>query len=115
MGNESQNQIPEISCEETFRLIQLGQEFELIDVRRPEEYNNELGHIQGTRLLTLGPQLTKWSREANRSEMIIFVCRSGVRSATSTLESLNLGFSRPFNMVGGMLRWNELQLPVERS
>lgn len=31
----------------------------LVDVRMPDEYVGELGHIEGTRLMTLGPELQR--------------------------------------------------------
>lgn len=104
--------IPEVTCEDV--LTNLGK-VRIIDVRRPEEYNNELGHIAGTELITLGPDLTNFLEKGDRSQEIIFVCRSGGRSGQATAESIKLGYKSTINMIGGMIRWNELRQPTERK
>lgn len=104
--------VPEVSCEDVFS--NLGR-VRLIDVRRPDEFNNELGHIQGAELITLGPDLTDFLEKTNRDEEIVFVCRSGARSGVAAVESIKLGYKHTINMVGGMIRWNELQQTIERN
>lgn len=86
----------------------------LIDVRRPDEYVGELGHIAGAVLKTLGPELDEFLSTLNKNEIIIFICRSGARSGKATLQALELGFTSVFNMEGGMLTWNSFVLPIER-
>ena len=89
----------------------------LIDVRRPEEFTGELGHIPGSILVTLGPELLQYLEKANieeKEEEVIFVCRSGARSREACLISQKLGFKKPINLQGGMIGWNELKLPVEK-
>lgn len=112
------NGIPEVSVESLhLYLLKSGNKdsLQLIDVRRPEEFNNELGHIQGAKLITLGPVLNQFLKENQKSEKIIFICRSGVRSAEATSESLKLGYTFVFNMSGGMMRWNDKKLPIVRD
>ncbi len=87
----------------------------IIDVRRPDEFNNELGHINGAHLVTLGPELTQFLEQGDRSQEIIFVCRSGARSGQALNESVKLGYNSTLNMVGGMTRWNELKFPIQRN
>ncbi len=107
------NGIPEVSVEDVYK--NLGQ-IKLIDVRRPDEFNNELAHIEGSELVTLGPQLTEYLRSyKNKEQEIIFVCRSGARSGNATIEAQQLGFKTVANMIGGMIAWNEKKLPIERE
>jgi rhodanese-related sulfurtransferase len=109
--------VPEVSCDEVFAhlaLVKTGQ-IRLIDVRRPEEFNNELGHVDGAELITLGPELSEFLEKQSRDQKIVFVCRSGVRSAGATTESQRMGYQFTFNMSGGMLEWNNRHLPVRRS
>ncbi|HEY8270226.1 MAG TPA: MBL fold metallo-hydrolase [Pseudobdellovibrionaceae bacterium] len=109
--------IPEINCEDVFaHLPQVeSKKIRLIDVRRPDEFNNEYGHIHGAELVTLGAELMGFLEKGNRSEEIIFICRSGGRSGTAAAESIKLGYKYTINMVGGMIRWNEKKFPVERN
>src|SRR5690606_37482342 len=86
----------------------------LVDVRRSEEFHGELGHIPGAHLITLGDDLKHFLEGYDRSEEIIFVCRSGQRSSEATKLGLQLGFKKVSNLVGGMLRWNECGLPVQK-
>jgi rhodanese-related sulfurtransferase len=84
----------------------------LIDVRRPEEFVGELGHIPGARLMVLDT-LPERIQELPKDQTIVFICRSGGRSARATAFARSLGFENVFNMKDGMLRWNELELKVE--
>ena len=104
--------MPEVACEGVYQ--NLGK-IRLIDVRRPDEFNNELGHIHSSELVTLGPELMNFLKTTDPAEKIVFVCRSGGRSGVATAESIKLGYKQTFNMAGGMIRWNELKQPVERN
>lgn len=104
--------IPEVSCEEVQKTLH---RVRLIDVRTPEEFNNELAHIPGAELVPLGPELIEFLQRGDRNQEIVFVCRSGGRSGTATAESVKLGYKYTINMVGGMIRWNELKFTTERT
>jgi len=85
----------------------------LIDVRQPDEYTGELGHIANSELMvldTLPDKLASISKE----KTVVFICRSGGRSARATAFALMNGFQSVFNLQGGMLLWNELQLPTNK-
>lgn len=87
----------------------------LIDVRRPDEFNGELSHIPGAKLVTLGPDLDAFLQDFNKDQEVVFVCRSGARSGRATLQSRALGILKSVNLQGGMLRWNECKLPTAKS
>lgn len=87
----------------------------VIDVRGADEFNNELGHIPNAELATLGPLLDHKLNDEKKNKEIVFVCRSGKRSAEAVKIALNKGFEKVYNLEGGMLRWNELQFPFERD
>ena len=84
----------------------------LVDVRTPDEYVGELGHVKGSRLVTLGPELDSFLATANKQSSMIFICRSGGRSGKATTQAMGLGFENIYNMEGGMLAWNSLALPI---
>jgi sulfur dioxygenase len=109
--------IPEISVGDLFNHLPdaKSKKIKLIDVRRPDEFNNELGHIEGARLVTLGPELSAFLQKGDRADEIVFICRSGGRSGTATEESIKLGYKFTANMVGGMIQWNEQKLPVQKA
>lgn len=86
----------------------------LIDVRRQDEFDGELSHIPGAKLVTLGPDLDAFFKTHDMDDEIVFVCRSGARSGRATLQGRSLGFSKCVNLQGGMLLWNERKFPVEK-
>lgn len=83
----------------------------LIDVRQPDEYTGELGHIENTKLIPLST-LPDAIDSLDQDQTIVFVCRSGNRSAQASAFALESGFSKVYNLSGGMLRWNQLQFAV---
>lgn len=103
--------IPSVNPED----VSVLSNFEIIDVRRLEEFTGELGHIESAKLVTLGPDLKNFLNKTEKSKQLIFVCRSGARSAQATQDALSTGFSEVYNMDGGMLKWNALKLPAWRE
>lgn len=90
-----------------------GANIQLVDVREPEEFTGELGHIQGSRLLPL-EQLVARSGELARDRPIVTICRSGARSAQAAVLLKKAGFGDVANLAGGLLRWTAEGQPVER-
>jgi glyoxylase-like metal-dependent hydrolase (beta-lactamase superfamily II)/rhodanese-related sulfurtransferase len=85
---------------------------QIIDVRGADEYKGMLGHIPGSRLLPLdkfGEQIETLDKDA----ATIAVCRSGGRSANAVAMLEKAGFTKVANLAGGMINWNNQQLPVE--
>lgn len=81
-------------------------EVQIIDVRNEDEFSGELGHIQGAELITLGKTLDEKLNFLDRYKQIVFVCRSGKRSALATKLAIEKGFKNVFNLQGGMINWN---------
>lgn len=108
----NQHSIPSITPEEL--AAREKQTALLVDVRGADEYHGELGHIPGSHLITLGDRLKNFLEGYERSEEIIFICRSGQRSAEATKLGIQLGFKNVVNLAGGMKRWNECSLPIQK-
>lgn len=101
--------VPEILPED---LLPHTRSVTLIDVRRPDEFDGELSHISGARLLTLGPDLDAFLNTHDKNDEIVFICRSGARSGRATLQSRGLGFKNTVNLQGGMILWNQKKFPT---
>lgn len=85
----------------------------LVDVREPDEFTGELGHVPGAELVplaTLPDAAACWNPERE----VVLVCRSGGRSARAAIALAGRGFRHLYNLRGGMLAWNDARLPVER-
>lgn len=107
--------VPVISPQEVYNiLVNKSENLKFIDVRTSDEFFGELGHIKKSQLATLGAPLTALLVQGHRDEKIVFVCRSGRRSEAATLEAINLGYVKVFNMSGGMILWNELKYEIEK-
>ena len=88
----------------------------LLDVREPEEYTGELGHISGSRLIPLKDLPTRAKElEGHRLQHVVAICRAGVRSTTAAAILTGLGFEQVSNLKGGMVDWNGRGFPVARS
>jgi sulfur dioxygenase len=97
------NEIQEVTPENLNDVTQ----YRVMDVRQPEEFNDELGHIEGAELIplsTVPSAVGAWSKE----EPILVVCRRGGRGV-SACEVLNeMGFKQVTNLVGGMEAWRAM-------
>lgn len=86
--------------------------YKVIDVRNPNEFNDELGHIASATLYCLQDNFRDAISTLDKDANYLFVCRSGGRSARGARVAQSLGFKHVTNMSGGMLKWNELSYPV---
>jgi rhodanese-related sulfurtransferase len=84
----------------------------IIDVRQKSEFKGELGHIPSAKLMVLDTLQGRLS-ELPADKTVIFVCRSGSRSAKATALAMEAGFKHVYNLKGGMILWNDLHLPTE--
>ena len=99
--------------------IARGENFILLDVRRPEEY--EVLHLKGARLLPVeelsAASLAKIGLgEDMKDKEIIVYCRSGIRSKTAYEIMASLGYTNVKSIAGGMIHWQEDNQPfLERG
>jgi sulfur dioxygenase len=109
------SQVRQLSATEVFARLAAPEPPLLLDVREPEEYRGELGHISGSRLIPLRELSERTGEIADyKNRDIIVICRAGARSTTAAALLTAMGFERVGNLKGGMLDWNDAQLPVDR-
>jgi len=104
--------VPEVSGEFLLRPEADGNL--LVDVREPDEFRGELGHVPGSVLVPLATLLDA-ARGWPKDRGVVLICRSGGRSGKATLQLSAAGFQRVASLQGGMRQWNALKLPVERG
>ena len=83
----------------------------VVDVREAHELRD--GSIPGSRHIALG-RLQAHVNELLAAREVIFVCRSGNRSASATAALTNAGHANAHNMIGGMIAWKRKGLPLAR-
>lgn len=86
----------------------------VLDVRGPDEFNAELGHIADAQLVPL-PELEARLDEIPTDQPVVTVCKSGRRSAQATVILKKQGLKEAASLRGGMLSWNEARLPIEKA
>ena len=99
LGEVTGSRIEDVSVSDDFSTMKI------IDVRRPDEYNGELGHIPWAELMCLQDNFDQQLQRLDKIVPHLFVCRSGGRSARAARIALGHGFKHIFNMQGGMLEY----------
>jgi sulfur-carrier protein adenylyltransferase/sulfurtransferase len=93
----------EITVSELKQKMDSREDFQLIDVREPHEY--EIASLGGE-LIPLGSILDSTDR-ISRDRTVVIHCRSGARSATAVLElEKRFGFTNLYNLKGGILAYS---------
>jgi sulfur-carrier protein adenylyltransferase/sulfurtransferase len=103
-GMRDEQTIPEMSPHELKRRMDAGEPFELIDVREPFEY--EIARINGAKLIPLG-EIGERLSELQRERPIIVHCHSGKRSAQAVELLQQHGFTKVYNLEGGIDAWSD--------
>ncbi|KIH76083.1 Rhodanese-related sulfurtransferase [Geoalkalibacter ferrihydriticus] len=96
--------IPNMSIDEVrrFLLEHNPEEFYLIDVRQPREY--EQGHLPGALLIPIH-ELRERLAELDAAKTAITYCTAGPRSRAAAATLIQGGFHRAYNMDGGIRAW----------
>ena len=93
-----------IDALELKRKLDSGDNFLLIDVREPHEY--QIARIPGARLIPLG-ELPKRLQELDPNAEIVAQCKSGARSQKAVDLMKQHGFKNVRNMIGGITAWSD--------
>lgn len=91
----------EITVKELKRKLDKQEDFQLIDVR--EEFEYEISNLNGENI-PLGRLLLEVEKIATDKPVIIH-CRSGARSAAAVMQLEAQGFTKLYNLKGGILAW----------
>ena len=75
----------------------------IVDVREADEWNGELGHIEGAELVAR--YRADRAGELGQAEAPVALCRSGRRSMMAAQTLLAVGFEQVMNLRGGMIAY----------
>lgn len=95
---KSNDNIKQITAEELFYLQSSGEDFQLIDVRGPNEY---AAYNIGGELISLKDVLENIGK-INRNKKVVIHCQSGSRSAQAINLLQQNGFDNLYNLAGGL-------------
>jgi glyoxylase-like metal-dependent hydrolase (beta-lactamase superfamily II)/rhodanese-related sulfurtransferase len=102
-AGEAAEAIPQMPVDELRHQLDEGQPIQLLDVRRPNEYNG--GHAPGfvnVPLSHLENELAKF----DPARPIAVMCQGGYRSSAGTSILARHGFKNVYNVVGGFSAWS---------
>jgi sulfur-carrier protein adenylyltransferase/sulfurtransferase len=100
--HQEERVVKEISVKDLYELQVNGEDFQLIDVREPHEY--EIVQIGGE-LIPVGTVIENEERFA-RDKKVIVHCKTGARSAKAIRQLEDkFGFENLYNLKGGILAW----------
>ncbi|HYK77610.1 MAG TPA: rhodanese-like domain-containing protein [Daejeonella sp.] len=92
----------EITVLELKQKIENQEDFQLIDVREPFEY--EMSNLKGENIPLAGVLIE--ADKIAKDKMVVVQCRSGARSAAAIMQlEQNFGFTNLYNLKGGILAW----------
>lgn len=91
----------EVTVQELKEMMDRNDEFQLIDVREPFEY--EVSNLDGLNI-PLGGIVIE-SDKVSKDKPVIIQCRSGKRSAQAVMLLEQQGFDNLANLKGGIVAW----------
>lgn len=94
----------EITPEQVKILVDQGEDFTLLDVREPWEF--DLSKITGAKLIPIGDIPSRAHQELDPDDHIVVVCHHGVRSMSVTNWLRQQGFDSAQSLRGGIDAWS---------
>jgi rhodanese-related sulfurtransferase len=94
----------EITPEEVKSKLDQGEQFILLDVREPWEF--ETAHMNGALLMPMGDVPVRAHQELDPEDHIVVICHHGVRSMNVTAWLRQQGFEKAQSMRGGIDAWS---------
>ncbi len=88
--------------------------FLVLDVRTPEEYKK--GHIKNSLLIDWkkNERFAEKAKSLDASKPVYVYCAAGVRSRAAAQWLRSNGFTRVYELDGGMDKWKEENKPVQQ-
>lgn len=108
---EAQNgPITNISAQDANALIDKDPNINIIDIRTPQEFDTD--HVRSSQNIDFySPDFAQRVAALPKDKPYIVYCHSGNRSGKSMDVFKSLGFSKIYNVVGGISAWESKGLP----
>jgi rhodanese-related sulfurtransferase len=107
-----ENNLNSIPLSEWKNLYDNSKDYIVIDVRTPEEYNNQ--KIPNTKLINFyDTDLKDQINQLDKNKKYLIHCKSGSRSANTLSVMKELGFTNVQDLKGGINAWNSAGYKTE--
>ncbi|MBE9044015.1 rhodanese-like domain-containing protein [Pleurocapsales cyanobacterium LEGE 10410] len=95
------------------RLIDVRSKFEYGMFHAPDAINLSLPRIlMGSNSWLRRYVLPQWFRELSKDEPIALICLTAHRSPMAAEQLIKAGFTKVYNIIGGMMEWQKSGLPT---
>ncbi len=103
-----------MSASELKSALEKEDEFVLVDVRTPEEY--EAGHLDGSKLVPLDTlERNAENVLTDKNKKLYVYCRTGRRSAEAVGILKNKGYTNVYDVSGGITAWQSSGYSISKS
>jgi rhodanese-related sulfurtransferase len=100
-----------VSAQEAIRLMNQGAQ--LLDLRGAEAFKE--GHIVGARSMPQEQLAKPETQKKWKDKTLVLYCESGAQAGAAMRALHAAGFTKVFNLRGGLAAWRGESLPVERG
>ena len=106
--NEVKREVTEIAPADLRQMMNAHEDFSLIDVREPDEWQQ--GTVPGALTIPRGVLELKIDQvTTDKDRKIVLYCAGGMRSALAAYMLQRMGYRRVLSLVGGYKGWRESQ------
>lgn len=103
-GTAAPASVPEVTPRELFERLSRKEPVQLVDVREPGE--REINVIAGSAAIPFADLKARYTELRTDVDVVVY-CKVGERSARAVEQLQRIGFTRVFNLAGGIERWAE--------
>ena len=102
-----------ISPQQVYDAVYSEDSVQLVDVRTPEEY--KVKHLKGAQnICVTDDDFSEKVKTLDKNKPVYVYCKMGARSADAAQKLRKLGFTKIYDMDGGILLWEENKLDSEK-
>ncbi|MCF6307079.1 MAG: rhodanese-like domain-containing protein [Flavobacteriaceae bacterium] len=102
-----------ISPQQVYDAVYSADSVQLVDVRTPNEYNTS--HLKGAQNICVTDNDFKEKvKSLDKNKPVYVYCKMGGRSAKAAKKLKDMGFTKIYDMDGGILLWEEKKLATEK-
>ncbi len=102
-----------ITPEEMENILEL-EDVQLVDVRTPQEYNEE--HIASSQNIDFrSPTFEDDIKKLDKNKPVILYCKSGKRSTKCAEKLKNAGFEKVYELEGGISKWKHSDIELQEK
>ncbi len=109
----STNEIELISPQQVYDAVYSTDSVQLVDVRTPAEYRES--HLKGSQnICVTSDDFAEKVKTLDKNKPVYVYCKMGGRSANAAKRLQEMGFTKIYDMDGGILLWEEKKLATEK-